>query len=597
MGDSSETYLESQSRRTTEEGARERRLLDKLLVQYQCLHLDYHSISMILNHIDYFVSQSRGNKIVKQVSFYPYSMHDDDDDVYDHDDDVWDKFGQAIGNLQALGRLHIATPDYHDEDEELPIPDWYILACILSHVRQKITLSVNPHQVHVPVWCAEDYRSFAQAIRGHPTITSFEDGDNYLYEALDTLYSALATLPALESITINNRTLHARSEDDSTLVNPDSLTELLRVPSLRYVLFHRFSFTPALCQATANAFMEGTAVTKVEFTRCSFSGGCATILANGLSRNTSVIYIRADCFIQEKALFYALAAALPSNSTLRDISFVSGLISVLDLSPVLLALGKNMGLKDVSVDGIGSIDESFSAAMKDGLGTNTTLEHLKLKLLHLTDDNPDLWSSALSFLRTNKTLKSLVVDVQHGVTESCLSAFRIDIVAMLQENVSLESISIANVNVFKIKAEEWFVIVTALQHNTTLKTISFQSFRTDLTDDEDKQMASLLKKNYALERLPNISQYGDVGAILRLNEAGRRYLIQDGSSVSKGVEVLSRVNDDINCVFLHLLENPTLCDRSAVEMVSTGDPTASSGGGKREQANVDKSKESRRRLA
>jgi hypothetical protein len=47
--------------------------------------------------------------------------------------------------------------------------------------------------------------------------------------------------------------------------------------------------------------------------------------------------------------------------------------------------------------------------------------------------------------------------------------------------------------------------------------------------------------------------------------------VQDGSSISKGVVVLS-VNDDINSVFLHLLENPRLCDRSAVEIsdISTG---------------------------
>jgi hypothetical protein len=105
-----------------------------------------------------------------------------------------------------------------------------------------------------------------------------------------------------------------------------------------------------------------------------------------------------------------------------------------------------------------------------------------------------------------------------------------------------------------------------------------------LNDNENKQMASLLKKNYALERLPDISAVGDVGAILQLNAAGRRYLIEDGSSISKGVDVLSRVNNDIHCVFLHLLENPRLCDRSAVEIVcSTGEsnsnPTVSSGGG------------------
>jgi hypothetical protein len=52
---------------------------------------------------------------------------------------------------------------------------------------------------------------------------------------------------------------------------------------------------------------------------------------------------------------------------------------------------------------------------------------------------------------------------------------------------------------------------------------------------------------------------------LRLNGAGRRYLIRDGSSISKGVDVLSAVSDEIDCVFLHLLENPSLCDRRAAD--------------------------------
>jgi hypothetical protein len=129
-----------------------------------------------------------------------------------------------------------------------------------------------------------------------------------------------------------------------------------------------------------------------------------------------------------------------------------------------------------------------------------------------------------------------------------------------------------------------------------------------LTDDQRKVMAALLKKNYALESLSDFHQdvlAGDVGAILRLNVAGRRYLIEDGSSISKGVEVLSAVSQEINCVFLHLLENPRLCDRSAVEIVSTSEsnssrsanPNASGGGDKREQASAQEGNESHRRLA
>jgi hypothetical protein len=61
-----------------------------------------------------------------------------------------------------------------------------------------------------------------------------------------------------------------------------------------------------------------------------------------------------------------------------------------------------------------------------------------------------------------------------------------------------------------------------------------------LTHDEDKKMASLLKKKCGLQRLPEIdleSEPADVGTILRLNLVGRQYLIEDGSSNSnKAVE-------------------------------------------------------------
>ncbi len=54
--------------------------------------------------------------------------------------------------------------------------------------------------------------------------------------------------------------------------------------------------------------------------------------------------------------------------------------------------------------------------------------------------------------------------------------------------------------------------------------------------------------------------------------------------------MLIRANDDISCIFLHVLENPRLCDRSAANTLSSGEsdgsstnPNASSVGGKRQQ--------------
>jgi hypothetical protein len=493
----------------------------------------------------------------------------------------------------------------------------------------------------VLAWDAEKTRLFAQAIRGHPAITGFEedsiargipdhptitgfgeDNDVFPYESLDAVYSALATLPTLKLVKLRSSGRHVQPEDESALAHPESLTELLRVPSLRYVCFDTYDFTSALCQAAASPLTQGTAVTKLEFRNCCFPPAeeSTPIMTKALTINTSVARMNVVSPVDGVPVLYgALAAALPSNSTLRHLELVK-LDSELpsfwrqgnddpdSLSPVLLALGKNTGLKTLTLGLIDSMGETLSTAMKDGFGMNETLESLEINQGCIYDYTTDLWCRAFSFLRTNKTLKSLKFDMDHSPV-SCLSAFRTYIATMLQENTSLENLSINESRDSRITAEEYFVLVMALQHNTTLKTLTFVYYgMLHLTEDEGKQMVSLLKKNYALESLPGVYRKdlgGDAGAILRLNAAGRRYLIQDGSSVSKGVEVLSRVNNDMNCVLLHLLENPRLCDRSAVEKVSDADdsdgsstnPTASSGEGKREQASARKGKESRRRLA
>jgi hypothetical protein len=460
---------------------------------------DNNKVGRILNHIDCFVEESQGNSRVQQLYLRLSALNG-------HDDNVWDKLGQAVGNLQGLKILIISTLCTHSRtfDFVVPIPAWEKLALILSRVQQKVSIDLYDRS---DVWTVGDVRAFARVIRGQPMITRFESGKLLPAESLDTLYSALATLPNLESIKLYNRGRH-------TMAEGESLTELLQAPALRSVDFGDdfgdgfgdYFFTPVYCQALANAFMEGAAITRLQFTRCSFAAGECATLADAFSRNTSVSYIRV-AKPRDQALYSALTTALPLNSTLQELSFED-----------------------------------------------------------LASDDPD----AFSFLRTNNVLKSLKITLDPRVTKSRVAAFRNDIAAMLQENESLESLSIHS-NVL-ITAEEYIALVTVLKHNTTLKALDFfyREGRQRLTDAEDKQMAALLKKNYAMESLDIYLERkaGDVGAILRLNQAGRRYLVEDGSSVSEGVKVLSAVRSDINCVFFHLLENPRLCNRSAVEVAS-----------------------------
>jgi hypothetical protein len=79
----------------------------------------------------------------------------------------------------------------------------------------------------------------------------------------------------------------------------------------------------------------------------------------------------------------------------------------------------------------------------------------------------------------------------------------------MQENASLESLSIGKSGNSTI-IEDCFVLLTALQHNTTLQSLDLQGCgRLQLTNNEDKQMAALLKKNSALEKLQGFDLQGD----------------------------------------------------------------------------------------
>jgi hypothetical protein len=150
MGDHTTEMLEVQS-------SRDEKYARKRLLGCGSLYLDVDTISWIMNHIDCFVSQSRGNKSISLLKVCPHTPFGG------HDDDAWEKFGQAIGNLQALEKLSIKTTlDCHDEaedceedsdedsDEVLPtesISDWEILARILRHVRQNVTVSISDERL------------------------------------------------------------------------------------------------------------------------------------------------------------------------------------------------------------------------------------------------------------------------------------------------------------------------------------------------------------------------------------------------------------------------------------------------------------------
>jgi hypothetical protein len=557
----------------------------------------------VLDNIDSFVALSRENTSVECVVVYPY-------DGAPGNYELWDKVGQIVGNLTELQMINIHFHGDNDDDDdngdESGMPDWETLTRILPYVQRKISLCSSAQRYDAEL---EDIQGLARVIHGNPMISKFSSDMRFTFANLGPRCSALATLPSLESVVFGLQ--EPETEDQRASLNLEPFKELLRTPALRFVTFDRFYFTNELCHATANALEEGSSIVDITFdSGCSFPDGGTAIIANALKTNVTVtdVHFLGDC---DESFCNALAAVLLCNSALRNLAVwlpeegAGGRW----LCPIFLSLGMNTTLKSLSVRILDELGDTLCAAIRNGLATNSTLEKLLLHdVLPSDDDGAVSARNALSFLRTNSTLKSLRVIFEPTQKESYISAFRLEAVKML-ENTFLESLTINEKSGSGIKVEEFLALISALQLNTTLKTLGFQSscFKTIyFTVDEVNQLVSILMKNYGLERLvPDIpcADDGTVKAILRLNAAGRRYLIKDGSSISKGVDVLSAVSDEIDSVFLHLLENPSLCDRRATKTTpGRGQPSAnldeSSNTGKRERdLSQPSGKELRRRLA
>jgi hypothetical protein len=542
---------------------------------------------------DDFLGLGRDNETVEKVVLcLPWSLADDVSRKKRYA--FWDKVAKCIGHLQALREIVIAVADVHFDPEEALVPDWEILACILRRLRRRVKLRVRDD---APIlWDTETLPAFVEVIRGHAMIESFSTGASFSFGCLDMLCSALQTVPALKHVSFNQG---RASEGPEVVHSHESIVKLLQSPVLREVAFVRVVFTNTLCQAVAKALKERSEITDLRFKQCcSFPMGGLAVIASALTTNTTLKCLKVWAAGADEHFYEVLAAALLPNSTLQKLSLHPR--SCLWLSPLFLALQVNKGLKMLSIFKIKLIDEKLSTAMKLGLGNNSTLETFKLPNI-MSDNDTCLCREALSFLPINTALKTLHMQFDEHVTDSRISTIRMEVLAMLCENESLETLEMISEYP---ELKEYLKCVEAIQSNTTLKKLRLDE-NDYLSGDESKDLIPVLKKNYGLDDIPGLHLgAGDCRSILDLNRVGRRYLVQDGSSISKGVAVLSRVSGNINSVFLHLVENPRLCDRSAVEVSSSSIGDMNNAGSKspgnrdkrEQQATSHPSKETRRRL-
>jgi hypothetical protein len=235
------------------------------------------------------------------------------------------------------------------------------------------------------------------------------------------------------------------------------------------------------------------------------------------------------------------------------------------LQPFFVAMRINTSLKRLDVNGFHLTDELVCGALRDMLANNFVLESLTLHCPEspesLDDTSVVSWRKTLPFIRNNESLKSLTISFNGDASNPPLSTVCFDTVTMLEGNTTLECLDIKSGG---ISPDAYISALASLQPSSALKTLRLCPGVGSMGEEEMNQVVSLVKKNCSLavldDRVSTRDKTGELGTLLKLNQAGRRYLNEDPASIARGVEVLIGVRDDLTCLFYHLLENPTLCD-------------------------------------
>jgi hypothetical protein len=147
-------------------------------------------------------------------------------------------------------------------------------------------------------------------------------------------------------------------------------------------------------------------------------------------------------------------------------------------------------------------------------------------------------------------------------------------VSVLPVDASLEYMDIeirAYESIENISSVNFLAALAALETNTTLKTLCNHPKLDSLTVVPISICLIVISLD---DGLPDPT--GEGGIHPMLEESRTTIYLGDPSSIQGSFGVFAGVSDDVNCVLIHILENPKLCDRRAVEMISAGESNGGS---------------------
>ena len=515
------------------------------------LFLEEKLLPYILDDIEEFCERLHANTFIKTIRFFLDLRLVDPESIAIPECFV--KLGKAFASLVALQELIIV--DYGGGAGFSGMPAATEIVRQTRQIRRLSLYLPSDSELYPAVNVQRlvdalfNVQRLADAISCHPALEEIHAV--YLSsEETHFLTAILRTLPRLRKVTID-----CSSEHSITELNPGSLSELLLVASLRELCLRNCGISQMGLHVIGECLCNGSLLSTLIFEGCQLPREGAASLASALEHNNALEELHFGSCGPDPTFYSALKDALSANRTLATLTVngVNRQIHDQCLSMAFKGLKTNQSLQSLQLLNF-CFTDGVCDALRASLEENSALRRLSIRGSHMNDDS---WRRIFPFLGTNSTLKSLDIE-DRGLTEAIIP----DMVEALEMNSCLERLRIDSL--YHINSAALVNFVGSMTRNVSLKELilGYSDFSFAYEGDAVNLVAAA-KRNYGLEKLNVFVDDYDQGCllqcILRLNEAGRRYLIDDPTSKERGVNVLLKVQDDLNCLFLHLQENPLLC--------------------------------------
>lgn len=467
-----------------------------------------------------------------------------------------------------------------------------IVACLLRKTRHITTFKLSWDRV-VEIEPELEMHSVALALRYHPCLETISL--RHLSPSRTTtliLFPALLTLPKLRNFCFEGS---IRLFQDY-FTSPQWLQQLLLLPTLKQVRLENVQFTQESLQALSaalecvgdvqkqsirsdcNSPHVSSSVTSLCLSKCQFSESGADIFAKAVLRHsTSLERLVLNSVQNIDASFFAVLAQRPNDDSLHtlvemDLEGCQVPIEARDyLATWFESLASDRHLRKLSLPTF-AWDEGLCRSLRRGLEGNAALKSLKILAPYKSDHHVQLsdagWQIIAPFLAANQTIEYVEIYSKSILYE----AVSPDTSRLLANNSSLREyiIQTGGREVDSVNFVLLLVDLRQRDHRWTtnqLEKLSIKSIRITKAW-QARSMLDSLRTNYSLRTMDvtfssTVQAYEPmVQGILKMNGAGRKYLIHHSGCLWRAVQVLLAVANNLDCLFLHLIENPTLCNRS-----------------------------------